>query len=92
MPTSQLKYLTLQDLEDRIRSLEQKYEMTTADFLRDPQGRSKIREADALKWDAYIEFRRELRECQEELHHAYLSTLKSKSKEKAATQQVELAA
>lgn len=75
MQPSRETILTLMDVENLVRSYEEKYDLTTAEFLRNDEARARIPEDDVFKWEAYIDHRRALRERHDSLHRLYLANL-----------------
>ena len=89
------EFLSIADLEELIRRLEEKYGRTTLDFLRDPEFRAKVSEDDMFQWDAFISHRTELREIENDVRRQYLqqvSQAPESSEPDAGEKQVLLAA
>jgi hypothetical protein len=72
--------LTLPEVETFIRSLEEKYELSTVEFLRDPASKEKVSEDDIFEWEAYVDHRRELRLIEEDVRRKYIQCLSQSSK------------
>jgi hypothetical protein len=72
--------LNLTDLDNLIRSLEQKYGITTLDMLKDASARCKISEDVLLRWEAYVRQRVRLRDADAEVRGSYLARLHSRSR------------
>ena len=69
-------FISLPELETLIQGLEEKYGISTAEFLasRD-EFCQQIEEDDVFKWEAYMAHRHELRRSNEAVRHVYLSQL-----------------
>jgi hypothetical protein len=67
--------LNLQDVERVIRFLEQKYGMSSEEFLRSV-GNPDISEDDDFEWEAYLDHKRNLLEIHAERHRDYVETIK----------------
>lgn len=74
MPLSET-YLSLVEVEARIRFFEQKYGVSTMEFLRNSVIRARVSEDDIFEWEAYLDHRRELRNIDEELRREYIKAL-----------------
>ena len=74
-------YLSLREVEDYIRKFEEKYQISSADFLRGAELRAQIPEDDIFQWEAFIDHRAAQRSVEEQLHREYLKTLKRESRE-----------
>lgn len=74
MPSREI-LLSLREVEAQIAYFEQKYGITTADFLRSEGLEENIPEDDAFKWEAFVDHRRELKHWDEKVHRQYLSSL-----------------
>ncbi len=74
MKHSRLSFLGLNQVEERITEYETKYSMSSADFL--TEGRDRIPEDAALRWEALIHQRRALRLHHETLRSSYLGEVK----------------
>jgi hypothetical protein len=78
MSKTPIAILSLRDVETRIKKFEDKFGVTSADFLRDEEVRAKVcaqSEDDFFNWEAAIDFRRDLKNRDEELRRDYLSHL-----------------
>ena len=73
-------YFSLREVESYICAFEEKYKMTSADFLRNSNPNIEVSEDDAFEWEAFIAQRRELQSLDKEIHNAYLNTLMRQSR------------
>ncbi len=92
MPTT---VLNLTDLDNIIRRLEQLYQVSSVDMLKDEAVRSKISEDVLLRWETYVEQRVRLRDVSEQTHRCYLSDVEEDhraSKSERLNQQAAVAA
>lgn len=64
--------LSLTELDDLIRSMEEKHGIRSADFLFDADLRSRLPEDDVFRWEAFLVHKRELERNQEEVRTRYL--------------------
>lgn len=83
MPAIREVLLNLAELESMIRAFEEKYGLSSADFLRDAGRGVVISEDDSFKWEAFIDHRRELLRADEETHSGYLSDLRKPAKKQS---------
>lgn len=74
-------YLSLREVEDYVRRFEEKYKMSSAEFLRNAEQHTEVSEDDVFQWEAFIDHRRELRSIDEQVHRHYLKTLKHAPRE-----------
>ena len=74
MPLKEV-YLSLPEVEARLRSLESKYDFATSEFLRDAGFRARVSEDDSFEWEALIDHRSELRRIDVELRREYINRL-----------------
>ncbi len=81
--TTREVFLTLADVENSIRTYEEKYGVSSAQFLRDQDPRAAMPEDDIFKWEAFLDHRRALREFHEELHREYLKQVSRPTEEHA---------
>lgn len=84
MPTT---FLNLTDLDNRIRDLENRYQTTSYEMLRDETVRSHISEDVLLRWETYIRQRVYLRDLNDHKHSEYLSHIRSKGETSKREQQ-----
>lgn len=77
MPTT---YLNLTDLDNRIRDLEHRHQVTSYDMLKDESVRSRISEDVLLRWETYVRQRVYLRDLNNHRHSEYLSHIRSQEK------------
>ena len=92
MPTT---VLNLADLDTLISKLEQKYNVSSVEMLRDANVRQQISEDVLLRWEMYVNQRIQLRELYQHTRSEYLSKLEAKprsSKSPVPGDQVALAA
>lgn len=75
-------FLSLNDLDAKIRAFEEKYQISSLEMLKDKDARRRIGEDVVLKWEAYVEQRISLRDVHEQTHRDYLSTLKRENSPK----------
>lgn len=75
MPTN---YLNLTDLDNRIRDLERRYEVTSYDMLKDSSVRSRIPEDALLRWETYVRQRVYLRDENNCRHSEYLNHIRAR--------------
>ena len=68
-------YFSLREVEDYICAFEEKYKMSSADFLRNSKPNIEVSEDDAFEWEAFITQRRELQSLDREIHREYLNAL-----------------
>jgi hypothetical protein len=66
------QYLSVVELDELIRKLEEKYGRTTLDFLRDPDFRATVSEDDLFEWEAFVSHRADLGEMENDLRRKYL--------------------
>ncbi len=69
-------YLSLREVEDYIRKFEEKYKISSADFLRNGERHNGISEDDAFEWEAFVEHRLDLLLLDEQTRRDYLSTVR----------------
>jgi hypothetical protein len=69
-----INYRNLSDLDETIRNYEVKYGITSVDMLKDTSARSRISEAELLKWEAYLTQRRRVLNHNDEVRRQYLSS------------------
>jgi hypothetical protein len=67
--------LSLNDVEQMISGLEDKYTLSSADFFRDEKSRLRIPEDDVFHWQALVDHRRALKESYQEVRTGYLARL-----------------
>ena len=70
-------YFSLREVEDYIFAFEEKYTMSSAEFLRNTNPNIEVSEDDAFEWEAFITQRRELQSLDREIHREYLNGLES---------------
>jgi hypothetical protein len=75
VPAIREVYFSLREVEDYIRRFEEKYNMSSADFLRSGGSTAVVTEDDAFEWEAFIAQRRELESVGREIHREYLGSL-----------------
>jgi hypothetical protein len=68
-------YFSLREVEDYICGFEEKYKMSSAEFLCNANPNIAVSEDDAFEWEAFIAQRRELQSLDREIRRAYLKTL-----------------
>lgn len=74
---SQDIFISLPELDALIQALEERYGISTAEFIaRRDECAEYIEEDDVFKWDAFIAHQRELRRTNEQVRDTYLSNLK----------------
>jgi hypothetical protein len=76
--------LNLTDLDNRVRSFEKLYGVSSVEMLRDDSFRARISEDVLLQWEAYVSQRVWLRESSDEMHREYLSRLTKESSKSRA--------
>jgi hypothetical protein len=81
MPTT---YLNLTDLDNRIRSLENKHRASSFEMLTDESVRNRISEDVLLKWETYVRQQTQLRELNDHEHSEYLRHIGQKDKTQKA--------
>jgi len=69
------EFVTLAEVDELIRKFEEKYSISTIEFLRNAELRASIPEDDVFQWEAFEAHRNELLRTGEELRSAYLSTV-----------------
>lgn len=72
MYTIREEFLSLAEVNDLIRKLEEKHRTSTADFLLDAGLRERVPEDDVFLWEALLSHNRELTLIENELRTAYL--------------------
>jgi len=72
---AQEEFLSLFQVEDIIRKFEERFEITTAEFLRNSELRATLPEDDVFQWDAFEAHREELVRVGEEVRSGYLSNV-----------------
>lgn len=77
--------LSLGEVDNLIRAIEEKYGVLTADFLLDADLRSRLPEDDVFQWEAFLAHKRELERNQETLRTAYLNNVTQARPEDAST-------
>jgi hypothetical protein len=66
------QFLTVAELDELIRKLEEKYGRTTLDFLRDPEFRATVSEDDYFQWEAFVSHKAALDELEQDVRRQYL--------------------
>jgi hypothetical protein len=69
-------YFSLREVEAYICAFEEKYKMSSAEFLRNTNPNIEVSEDDAFEWEAFIAQRRELQSLDRQVHREYLNALK----------------
>ena len=77
--------LSLTEVDNLIRSLEQKHGTLTADFLLDADLRSRLPEDDVFQWEAFFAHKRELERNEETLRTGYLDKVTQLSENDTTT-------
>jgi hypothetical protein len=72
---AQEEFLSLFQVEDIIRKFEDRFQITTAEFLRNSELRATLPEDDVFQWDAFEAHREELVRVGEEVRSGYLSNV-----------------
>jgi hypothetical protein len=72
MSPIQEEFLSLIEVDDQISGFERKYGVSSNEFLRDSDLRSRIPEDDVFQWDAFIAHRVEIRRVDDETRRGYL--------------------
>lgn len=67
--------LSISDVEEMIAAFENKYKMSSSQFLIEQKVREALPEDDVFEWEALIDHRNELFELNLELHRDYLQQL-----------------
>jgi len=67
--------LSLNDVEELIRALEDKYKLSSAEFFRSQEFREGMPEDDVFRWEALVDHRLALREAYEQVRSGYLTRL-----------------
>jgi hypothetical protein len=75
VPAIKELYLSLREVEAYICEFEEKYNISSADFLCNDNPHIQVSEDDAFQWEAFIAQRRELQSLDRQTHRNYLSTL-----------------
>ena len=70
------QYLSLREVEGYVREFEEKYKMSSAEFLSNSNPDVAISEDDAFEWEAFIAQRRELQSLDQQRRRTYLSALR----------------
>jgi hypothetical protein len=85
---------SLREVEAYICAFEEKYKISSQDFLCNANPDIEVSEDDAFEWEAFITQRRELQSLDKQIHSAYLNTLHQPRKVRRPTnyQQVSCAA
>jgi hypothetical protein len=73
MIASRTVMLSISDIEAAIGRLEDKYGVSSLNFLLDDEKRAMVSEDDIFEWEALLDHRNQLEEIQEDLHRKYLS-------------------
>ena len=68
-------YLSLREVDNYVCAFEEKYKMSSAEFLRNTNPNIEVSEDDAFEWEAFITQRRELQSLDKEVHREYLNAL-----------------
>jgi hypothetical protein len=76
MPTT---FINLADLDTLIHKLEQKYNASSFEMLKDGDVRERIPEDVLLRWETYVYQRAQLRDLYERTRSEYLSKLRVKT-------------
>jgi hypothetical protein len=64
--------LTINDVEEVLSALQEKYKISSSDFSSNAHTREAVPEDDAYQWSAYLDHRNALQELDQELHRAYI--------------------
>lgn len=70
------QFLTLIEVEEVIRKFEEKYKVSTTEFLMNSEMRSTMLDDDVFQWEAFHAHRDELERVAEEVRSAYLGNVK----------------
>lgn len=65
-------FLSVAELDELIRKLEEKYHRKTLDLLRDSDFRSTVSEDDLFEWQALVSHKLDLEEIENDLRREYL--------------------
>jgi hypothetical protein len=70
------QFLTLVEIEGMLHKFEQKYGMSTTEFLTNPERHAQMLDDDVFQWEAFHAHRDELERVAEEVRSAYLGSVK----------------
>jgi hypothetical protein len=70
------QFLTLVEVEGILHKFEQKYGISTTEFLTNPERRANMLDDDVFQWEAFHAHRDELERVAEEVRSGYLRTVK----------------
>jgi len=73
--------LSLTEVDDLIRSLEQKHGILSSDLLLDADLRGRLPEDDVFEWEACLAHKRELERNEQVLHTGYLNNVRQASED-----------
>jgi len=84
--------LTLLEIEELIHKFEEKYKISTTEFLRNTELRAQMLDDDVFQWEAFNAHRDELERAAEEVRNEYLKHLKKSYEDpRSATNNLALA-
>lgn len=84
------QFLSLLEVDEQITAFEQRYGVSSAEFLRDAELRGRMPEDDVFQWDAFIAHRVEIRRVDDETRKNYLDKVVHKPGESCETASNEL--
>jgi len=68
-------YFSLREVDNYVCAFEEKYKISSAEFLRNTNPNIEVSEDDAFEWEAFIAQRRELQSLDRKTHREYLNAL-----------------
>jgi hypothetical protein len=70
------QFLTLLEVEELIHKFEERYQVSTTEFLTSTELRAKMLDDEVFQWEAFNAHRDELERAAEEVRSAYLGSVK----------------
>jgi hypothetical protein len=70
------QFLTMVEVEAMLHKFEQKYSISTTEFLTNPERHAAMLDDDVFQWEAFHAHRDELERMAEEVRSAYLGSVK----------------